>query len=113
EIKTKDNETSELTKMNFYTSNYSFYSGKFGVNVFKNYLPYVKLGISFGNLSYMIKHEYKVEAEKLKANDIVDGGFMQVLFGFGLDISIFEHYRIILDPEKLPTKSGQFLPQSP
>jgi len=89
ETKTKDGETSQLKKMNFYTSNYSFYSGKFGVNVFKNYLPYVKLGISFGNLSYMVKHTNK--------NDIGNGNFMQLLFGFGLDISIFEHYRIILD----------------
>lgn len=97
ETKTKDGETSKLKKINFYTSNYSFYSGKFGVNVFKNYLPYVKLGISFGNLSYMVKHETK--------NNIGSGNFMQFLFGFGLDISIFEHYRIILDHTVLSDSS--------
>lgn len=88
--KTINGEESELEKMIFKSSNFSFYSGKFGVNVFKNYIPYVKLGISFGEFNYI--SEFK-GAKKL--NNI--GSLPTFVYGFGLDISVMEHFRVMLD----------------
>lgn len=88
--KTVNGNESELEKMIFKSSNFSFYSGKFGVNVFKNFIPYVKLGISFGEFNYI--SEFK-GAKKL--NNI--GSLPTFVYGLGLDISVMEHFRVILD----------------
>lgn len=89
-VKTQDGKESQLQKTLFKTSNFSFYSGKFGVNVFKNFIPYIKLGISFGEFNYI--SEFK-NSRRLTTI----GSLPTFVYGFGLDISVMEHLRIMID----------------
>lgn len=91
-------KTSTLKKSTFRLSNFSFYSGKFGVNIFKRYLPYLKLGISLAESK--IINEYN-ENKKLSNQ----GSTPIIVFGGGIDISLYDHVRLVLDHSILNIKS--------
>jgi hypothetical protein len=80
----------EYKKINYSFSNYSYYSGKFGFNIFKIFLPYVKLSLSTSASRFIL--------EKNDNSKVVSGGsFPSVGFGGGIDISIQDHVRAIID----------------
>lgn len=80
----------EYKKINYSFSNYSYYSGKFGFNIFKIFLPYVKLSLSTSTSRFIL--------QKNDNSKIVSGGsFPSVGFGGGIDISIKDHIRAIID----------------
>jgi len=80
----------EISSVLVKTSNLSFYSGKFGVNIFKNYIPYLKLGISFGEVNYITEFNDKSKM-------ITTGYVPSFVFGGGIDISLIDHLRIVID----------------
>ena len=80
----------EYKKINYSFSNYSYYSGKFGFNIFKIFLPYVKLSLSTSTSRFIL--------QKNDNSKVVNGGsFPSVGFGGGIDISIQDHVRAIID----------------
>lgn len=91
-------KTSQLKKSTFRLSNFSFYSGKFGVNIFKRYLPYLKLGISLAESK--IINEYN-EGKKTS----IQGDTPIIVFGGGIDISLYDHVRLVIDHSIFNIKS--------
>ncbi len=90
QIKNNDNSFADIKKIQFIKSNMSYYSGKFGYNIFENFLPYLKLGLSFSSSKFIIetKNNKKYSSE---------GGFIAIIGGLGVDISISDHVRLMLD----------------
>jgi len=80
----------EYKKINYSFSNYSYYSGKFGFNIFKIFLPYVKLSLSTSASRFILQ---KNDNSKV----VSSGSFPTVGFGGGIDISIQDHVRAIID----------------
>ena len=83
-------DNGEYSKTAYSFSNYSYYSGKFGFNIFKVFLPYVKLSLSMSSSGFSIvgKNNYK---------GIFGGSFPSIGYGAGVDISIQDHLRAIID----------------
>jgi len=80
----------EYKKITYSFSNYSYYSGKFGFNIFKIFLPYVKLSLSMSSSRFILQ---KSDDSKV----INSGSFPSVGVGAGIDISIQDHIRAIID----------------
>lgn len=79
-----------LNQVKFRSSNLSFYSGKFGFNMFDIFLPYVKLGISFSSTNF----QTKFVDDSIKN---VNGFWPFIVYGAGIDVSIVENFRLMLD----------------
>ncbi len=91
----------EYKKINYSFSNYSYYSGKLGFNIFKIFLPYVKLSLSTSTSRFIL--------QKNDNSKIVSGGsFPSVGFGGGIDISIKDHIRAIIDYTKFSGSGDAF-----
>jgi hypothetical protein len=80
----------EYKKISYSFSNYSYYSGKFGFNIFKIFLPYIKLSLSTSSSRFIL---HKDDDSKV----ISGGSLPSVGFGGGIDISIQDHIRAIID----------------
>ena len=83
-------DNSEYKKASYLFSNYSYYSGKFGYNVYKNFLPYLKVSLSSSNTRFILQRPDGVK--KIGVGDYFSFGI-----GGGIDISIEEHIRAIID----------------
>ena len=83
-------DNSEYKKASYLFSNYSYYSGKFGYNVYKNFLPYLKVSLSSSNTRFILQRPGGVK--KIGVGDYFSFGI-----GGGIDISIEEHIRAIID----------------
>ena len=86
----KNIDNSKYKKASYLFSNYSYYSGKFGYNVYKNFLPYLKVSLSSSNTRFILQRPGGVK--KIGVGDYFSFGI-----GGGIDISIEEHIRAIID----------------
>ena len=83
-------DNGEYKKINYSFSNYSYYSGKFGFNIFKIFIPYVKLALSMSTSRFIVQ---KSDETKM----INSGSYPSIGVGAGIDISIQDHLRAIID----------------
>ena len=86
----KNIDNSKYKKASYLFSNYSYYSGKFGYNVYKNFLPYLKVSLSSSNTRFILQQPNDVKK-------IGVGNSFSFGIGGGIDISIEEHIRAIID----------------
>lgn len=90
EVSSNKIDNDEYSKISYSFSNYSYYSGKFGFNIFKAFLPYVKLSLSMSSSGFTLHG-------KSKAKGIFGGEYPNFGYGAGIDISIQDHIRAIID----------------
>jgi hypothetical protein len=83
-------DNSKYKKVSYLFSNYSYYSGKFGYNVYKNFLPYLKVSLSSSDTRFILQNSNEVK--KIGVGESFSFGI-----GGGIDISIEEHIRAIID----------------
>ena len=95
----------EYKKITYSFSNYSYYSGKFGFNIFKIFLPYVKLSLSTSSSRFILQ---KSDDSKV----ISSGSFPSVGIGAGIDISIRDHVRAIIDYTQFSGSGSGYLSSS-
>jgi hypothetical protein len=79
-----------IDQIKFRASNLSYYSGKFGFNIFDVVLPYVKVGLSFSSTNFQLKFK---DGTTKNAN----GGWPFITYGGGVDISMYENFRFMID----------------
>jgi hypothetical protein len=96
-VESKKIDNNEYSKINFSFSNYSYYSGKFGFNIFKIFLPYAKISFSTSSSRYIL------ESKKNSTRTVHSGSFPTLGFGVGVDISIQDHLRAIIDYTQFST----------
>lgn len=87
-----------LKQINFRSSNLSFYTGKFGFNIFDIFLPYIKLGISLSSTNFQAKFDDNTIKN-------VNGIWPFIVYGAGIDVSIVENFRLMLDFTAFSIKS--------
>ena len=83
-------DNNKYKSISYLFSNNSYYSGKLGYNIFKNFLPYLKLSLSMSTSNFILK-------DNENHNSITSGGGIFFGGGFGIDISIQNHLRAIID----------------
>ena len=83
-------DNNKYKSISYLFSNNSYYSGKLGYNIFKNFLPYLKLSFSMSTSNFILK-------DNNNHNSITSGGGIFFGGGFGIDISIQNHLRAIID----------------
>jgi len=79
-----------IDQIKFRASNLSFYSGKFGFNIFDVVLPYVKVGLSFSSTNFQLKF-------KDGTTKNATGNWPFLTYGAGVDISMSENFRFMID----------------
>lgn len=95
----------EYKKITYSFSNYSYYSGKFGFNIFKIFLPYVKLSLSTSSSRFIL--------QKSDDSKVISGGSLpSVGVGAGIDISIQDHIRAIIDYTQFSGSGSGYLSSS-
>jgi hypothetical protein len=98
-------DNKEYKKITYSFSNYSYYSGKLGFNIFKIFLPYVKLALSTSSSRFIL--------QKNDDSKVISGGsFPSVGVGLGVDISIQDHVRAIIDYTQFSGSASGFLNSS-
>jgi len=92
----------DYNKSSYVYSNFSYYSGKLGYNLFNRILPYVKFSASLTDTKFII---YSEQGKKVIAPN------SSVLFGYGagLDIALVDHLRIVVDYTKFQATTGNFV----
>jgi hypothetical protein len=99
-------ENVNLDEVKMFSSNFSTYSGKFGYNIFKNFLPYVKISMSLSPIKYLIKVDQNSDVNRTRYLTV--GDLPNIGFGTGIDISLYEHVRMMIDYTYFPNSSGKF-----
>lgn len=84
-----------LNEVKMFSSNFSTYSGKFGYNIFRNFLPYAKVSISLSPIKYLIKVDDNADVERYRYLTV--GEMPSFGFGAGMDISLYDHVRMMMD----------------
>jgi hypothetical protein len=90
----------ELEQIKFRASNLSFYSGKFGFNIFDVILPYIKVGISFSSSNF----QFKLKDGSVKNST---GEYPFLTYGGGIDISVAENFRFMIDYTMFKNSSSE------
>jgi hypothetical protein len=93
-----------VDQIKFRASNLSYYSGKFGFNIFDVVLPYVKVGLSFSSTNFQLK--FKDGSTKNST-----GGWPFLTYGAGFDISVFENFRFMIDYTMLSSSAEVYFYQ--
>ena len=93
-----ENPDNKIDSVKFRASNLSFYSGKFGFNIFDVILPYLKAGLSFSSTNYQLNFKDKTSQNS-------SGNWPFLAFGGGIDFSLRENFRFMIDYTMLTTSS--------
>ena len=83
-------DNSKYKKVSYLFSNYSYYSGKFGYNIYKNFLPYLKVSLSQSDSRFVLQNTNGLK--KIGVGEAFSFGI-----GGGVDISLEENIRAIID----------------
>jgi hypothetical protein len=100
-------ENVNFDEIKMFSSNFSSYSGKFGYNIFRNFLPYVKASISLSPMKYLIKVNNENSSID-RSRYLAVGGLPNFGIGAGMDISLYDHVRMMIDYTYFSAPNGEF-----
>ena len=100
-------EDINFDEIKMFSSNFSSYSGKFGYNIFRNFLPYVKVSLSLSPMKYLIKVN-DAQNPSDRTRYLAVGGLPNFGIGAGMDISLYEHVRMMIDWTYFSSPGGEF-----